>query len=520
MSQPAYNVLVVGSGSSGGTLAARLTEDPRRTVLLLEAGAIYQSVAALPHVLRDPADVSGGMPGSVHNWDLTGEFTDGFIAPVARGKGMGGSSSINAAYFMRGIPENFAEWAALGNTEWSYAKVLPFYRRMESEQDFPGDTEHHGTRGPIPVQREGKDRAPDFTSAFTAAALDLGFPLEEDKNGAGRGGVGPVPTNISQGLRVGSAVGYLIPNLGRPNLTVMGGVHVTRLLFDGMRCIGVEASVDGAVTQFHAEEVVLSAGALRTPQILMLSGIGPAQHLREHGIGVRVDSPGVGQNLMDHPKMSSTWTYDGGFPVMPGRNVMTSNLNWTSTGSSQVGDLEILPFVATRASMLGLGPELAAQNQDPAVQVSVMQEDSRGEVRLVSADPRGNPRLTWNFFREQSDRVRIREAMQVLYELYTSTPMRAIGARLLTLDKVDLTSHAAMDAWMVAHLNYAGHPSCTAKMGPETDPTAVADQYGKVRGVTSLRICDQSIFPKLTSRGPAATAIMLGERMSEFFAPA
>ncbi|WP_166459812.1 mycofactocin dehydrogenase MftG [Amycolatopsis pithecellobii] len=517
MSREEFDVIIVGSGSCGGALAARLTGDPDRRVLVLEAGAVYESVAALPQRVRDPADVSGGMPGSPHNWELTGEFADGFVAPVARGKVIGGSSSINAAYFIRGTKENFTEWAALGNDEWSYEKVLPFYKRSESEKDFPHDTEHHGTTGPIPVQREPIDRAPEFTRAFTDAAIGLGFPVEDDKNGPGSGGVGPVPTNISHGLRVSSAVGYLIPNLGRTNLTVKGGVQVTRVLFQGTRCIGVEASVEGRTQRFHARQTVLSAGALRTPQLLMLSGIGPARQLKEHGIEVLADVPGVGQNLMDHPKMSSPWTFSGTFPVLPGRNVMTSNLNWTAEGSGQAGDLEILPFVASRASMFRVDTDAVAMRV-PAVQVSVMQEDSRGEVTLASADPLGNPRMKWNFFQQESDRVRIREGMKVLDELFHSAPMRAIGAKLLSLDKTDLASNAAMDAWMISHLNYAGHPSCTCKMGPDTDPMAVVDQYGTVRGVENLRICDQSVFPKLTSRGPAATAYLLGERMSAFFA--
>ena len=511
-----FDVVIVGSGSSGGTLAGRLSENDQRTVLVLEAGLVYESVDALPPVLRDPADVSGGMPGSTHNWDLFGEFADGFTAPVARGKVMGGSSSINAAYFIRGTPANFDEWSALGNTEWGYEQVLPFLRRSESDKDFPQDARHHGTSGPIPVHREAVDRSPRFTEAFTAAAASLGFPFEQDKNGAGSGGVGPVPTNNFDGLRVGTAVGYLIPALGRPNLTVQGGAHVTRLLIEAGRCRGVEAVVDGRPQRFYAGEVVLCAGALRTPQLLMVSGLGPAEQLRPLGIKVLVDLCGVGQNLMDHPKMSTTWTFDGGFPPMPGRNVMTSNLNWTATGSAQEGDLEILPFVATRAAM-GLGSAADTVNLSPAVQVSVMQEDSRGEVRLISDDPFVAPRLTWNFFREESDRVRIREAMLTLRAIYGSASMRAIGARLLELDDEDLANDKAMDAWMRSHLNYAGHPSCTAKMGPESDPTTVVDQYGRVRGVEGLRICDQSAFPKLTSRGPAATAIMFGERMSAFF---
>lgn len=540
MAQDEFDVLIVGSGSAGGSLAARLTERAERNVLVLEAGSVYDSVESLPQSVKDPGDISNALPGSPQNWRLFGEPADGFNVPITRGKVMGGSSSINGAYFIRATRENFDEWVALGNDEWSYEKVLPFYKRTESEKDFGDDTTHHATDGPIPVQREPLDRAPEFTTAFTDGAMGLGFPLEEDKNATGIGGVGPVPANISRGIRVGTAVGYLIPALSRPNLSIKGGAHVTRLLFDGPRCIGVEALVDGQHQRFYANETVLSAGALRSPQLLMLSGLGPGDHLREHGIEVLVDLPGVGQNLMDHPEISSPWTFRGKHRTMPTRSAMTNSINWTAEGSSQTGDLEILPFVATPSAMMHLeasvlkhpaatlsmmrqtSPRLVMQQtrarRVPFVLISVMQADSRGQVTLTSADPLANPGLKWNFFREESDRRRFREGMKVLYELWHSPQMQAIGAKLLALGKDDLASDRAMDVWMTTHIFTPGHPSCTCKMGPDSDPTAVVDQYGRVRGVENLRVVDQSIFPKIPSRGPNATTIMLGDRMSEFFA--
>ena len=186
MAQEHYDVIVVGSGSCGGTMAARLSENPDRQVLVLEAGAIYDSLDALPPSVRDPGDISDALPGSAQNWELEGELREGVRRPVPRGKIMGGSSSINATYFVRGTPANFAEWADLGNDEWTYEKVLPSYIRSESDKDFPQDTTHHGTSGPIPVQREPNDRALDSMHAFTEAALSLGFPPEEDKNATGR----------------------------------------------------------------------------------------------------------------------------------------------------------------------------------------------------------------------------------------------------------------------------------------------------------------------------------------------
>lgn len=534
-----YDVIIVGSGSAGGVLAARLTENPDRRVLLLEAGATYDTIDGLPQSVRDPADMSNALPASPQNWGLFGKLTDDFTAPVARGKVMGGSSSINGAYFIRGTQNNFTEWASLGNDEWSYDKVLPFFKRSESEKDFVEDIEHHGTTGPIPVQREPTDRAPAFTNAFDEGAKSIGFPVEPDKNAAGAGGIGPVPTNIFRGLRVGSAAGYLIPNYNRPNLKILGSAYVMRLLLDGNKCTGVEVMVDGQRRTYHAEETVLSAGTARSPQLLMLSGIGPASHLSEHRIPVVVDSPGVGQHLMDHPEIATPWSFNGKHPAMPGRATLTSVLNWTADGSSQDGDLEILPFVSTPSAMMHLeasvakhplatlsmmrktSPRLVMQQARarrlPFVLIAVMQPESLGEVRLASSDPFVAPSLTWNMFREENDRTRFREGMRVLYELYDSAPMRDIGAKLEALDVRDLASDETMDAWMRSHIFTVGHMSCTCRMGPASDATAVVDQYGRVKGVQNLRVCDQSVFPKIPSRGPNATAIMLGERMSEFF---
>lgn len=536
--QAEYEVVIVGSGSSGGALAARLSEGGSRSVLVLEAGPVYSSVNELPGAVLDPADFSNALPGSANNWDLMGSLTDGVQAPIPRGKGLGGSSSINGAYFIRGLPENFDHWAALGNDQWSYEKVLPFFRRSESERDFPDD-ERHGTAGPIPVSREPDDRSPQFTAAFAQGALELGHRSEPDKNAPVGGGVGPVPMNINRGYRVGTALGYLIPSMSRPNLEVRGGAFAHRVLFEGGRAVGVEATVDGQLRTFRGAEVVLSAGAFRTPHLLMLSGIGPAAHLREKGVEVRVDLPGVGQGLTDHPELSTPWKVRGRYPATPGRGVLTSALHWTADGSEKPGDLEILPFVAAPASMMHLAgaarhpvatlammrktsPRLvisqARNARLPFVVIGLQQEDSRGTVTLASANPQDQPVLDWNLFAEESDTRRFREAVRVTEELFESKAMRAAGVSLLGLGREDTANDTALDDWVRKHLFTVGHASCTCRMGPDSDPDAVVDQQGRVRGVENLWICDQSIFPEIPSRGPNATAIMVGERMSEFFA--
>lgn len=532
-----YDVVIVGSGSTGAVLAARLSENPARSVLLLEAGSVYDRLDQFPQTVLDPSDESASMPGNPLNWGMLGTLVPGVQVPIPRGKGMGGSSSINGAYFQRGTRANFDDWVKLGNDEWAYEKVLPHYKRSETDHDFQNDV--HGVNGPVHVRREPADRAPEFTDAFTAACMDLGFGDEPDKNSGGTGGIGPVPMNIWNRQRQSTALVYLLPAMGRENLTVIGGAHARRVVLEGTRAVGVAAEVNGQRERFRGNEIVLSAGALRSPQLLMLSGIGPAAHLGEHGIDVVMDLPGVGSNLMDHPELSVQWEFSGKCKPHPGRGVLTSALNWTAQGSLQSDDLELLPFVATAGDMMRVtsmaknpkqalsaliksSPKFVIEQAKalgrPFIAIGLQQEDSRGTVRLASQNPADQPVIDWNLMAEENDRRRFREGIQVIFDIFASDAMRAIRGRLVNMTKDDLASAKSMDDWAMSHIFAVGHPSCTCRMGPHPEDGDVVDQYGRVHGIEGLRIADTSIFPKLISRGPNATAIMLGERIASFMA--
>jgi choline dehydrogenase len=531
-----YDVVIVGAGSTGGTLAARLTERSDRRVLVLEAGKTFTAADQLPRELLDPADISSSMPGHPSNWAFPGKLIEGFQMPIPRGKVMGGSSSLNGAYFERATESNFADWVALGNDEWSYEKVLPYYNRSETDHDFSGP--RHGTDGPISVIREPLDRSPVFTEAFTEASVGLGFELEEDKNEDGRGGVGPVPMNIDRGQRVSTALAYLLPAIGRDNLDVVGEALVSRVLFEGTRATGVEVTVGGQTRKVGAGTVVVAAGALRSPQLLMLSGVGPADHLKTHGVDLVLDLPGVGSNLTDHPEVSVAWTSAVKLPDMPGRGLLTSALNWTAEGSDRVSDLEILPFVSKLGDMINAESMLKRPIQSlkalrstslqmlraqakalgsPFIVISLMQEKSRGTVRLQSANPEDNPELFWNYFAEADDMRRLGEAVRRTQEIFASSAMTDAGAKLNDLEAADVATPEATESWIRAHLFGAGHPCCSCKMGPESDAMAVVDQRARVHGLENLMVADTSIFPEVPSRGPNATAIMVGEKLAETF---
>ncbi len=503
-----WDVVVVGAGTSGCVVAARLADAGRR-VLLLEAGADHGRPADFPPELRDLSRMAASVPGHPANWDLSGELYPGRTVPVPRGRVVGGSSTLNAGSFLRATRADLDGWAEAGNDLWSYDRVLPAFRRSEADQDF-GDRPDHGATGPIPVERPRTDHP--LATAFAEASAELGFPAEPDKNADGPPGHGPVPLNVAAGVRINTAMAYPSPRRGSPGLTVRGDPPARRVVLERGRAVGVQT--DGGVVR--AGEVVLSAGAVGSPHLLLLSGIGPAADLRAAGIEVAVDAPGVGADLTDHPHVYVGYRPADRTPSPPGRLPLHGVLHVTSEGSPMPGDLELLPWLTPFSRITG-GP---SDPSELVIGVGLQAEESRGRLALAGPDPAGPPLLEYRYLEAESDRRRMRDGVRLAVELLRTRALAPrVAERTGPPDDV-LTGNADLDRWVRAQLTTAIHLCGTAGMGPETDPGAVVDQLLRVRGVTGLRVVDTSVLPTAPSRGPAATAVMLGERAAELMVDA
>ena len=514
-----YDVVIVGGGAAGSVLASRLAEDENTSVLLLEAGQDYPDLANLPDEIKFGHTRYAESPDSEHNWALRGTITEeqGEIH-VAQGKVIGGGSSINGQAFQRGLPEDFDSWSALGNDEWSYDKVLPFFRKAERDADIRDD--FHGTDGPMPIRRRQSGAWPDIQKAFHAALTKVGFGTTEDTNGPNPSGIGVSPTNNLDGVRMSVAITHLNPMRHRLNLTVRGGVFVRKVLMKDLKAVGVEVESGGEVFNVEADRVVLSAGAIKSPHLLMLSGIGPEDQLKQFGIPIVHALPGVGQSLWNHLSTQITFKVKDGITLTSDVDAVHFGLHYTSQGSSEKNDMllrsssvveqrpERVPGLRTKYLTGDVPPDRVAR-----ISCTLGLPDGSGYVHLASADPAVQPAFNYRYLQHPNDTRRVREGLRFANSLLESDAYKDVADhRILPTDEV-LNDDDALDVWMRQTVGTSRHVSGTCRMGPDSDPMTVVDQYCRVKGVQGLWVVDASIMPRVPRSGGAhATVVMIGER--------
>jgi choline dehydrogenase len=525
-----YDYIIVGAGSAGCVLANRLGAKPELKILVVEAGGKDWWFNWKIHM---PAAFAYPLSNDRLNWYYHTEpepYLDGRRVYCPRGRVIGGSSSINGMCYIRGHARDYDRWAQAGLGGWSYADILPYFRKAEDHE--AGADDYHGVGGPLRVSHPRQENP--LYKAWLEAGRQAGYPITPDLNGYQQEGLGPMERTTRNGRRWSTAKAYLHPAVQRGNVTIASRALTHRVTFDGKRATGVEYSQGGRPIKARAaREVIVCGGSINSPQILMLSGVGPSDHLRQHGIGVVHDLPGVGENLQDHIE-----TYVQHrclqpitlYPVQknPLRQLLVG-IEWTflGTGLGATNHFEAGGFIRSRAGVEH--PDLqyhflpiAASYDGSATQpghgfqahVGPMRPTSRGHIKLKSADPRQAPAIQFNYMQTEQDRQEFRDGIKLTREIFAQKafdPYR--GPELAPGPEVK--TDAEIDAHLRRKAESAYHPSSTCKMGLESDKMAVVDAAARVHGLQGLRVVDASIMPNVVSGNLNAPTIMMAEKLAD-----
>jgi choline dehydrogenase len=525
--QENFDYVIVGAGSAGCVLSDRLTADGKNRVLLLEYGGSDRSI-----FIQMPSALSIPMNMKKYNWFYHTDpepNLDGRRMHTPRGKVLGGSSSINGLVYIRGNAQDFEGWSAQGAAGWAYRDVLPYFRRAETRQE--GGNEYRGDSGPLQT-RYGSVSNP-LHAAWLAAGVQAGYPSTSDVNGFQQEGFGRMDMTVDGGRRSSAANAYLRPALGRPNLRVLTHALATRIVFEGRKAVGVEYTHGGTTHRVRANrEVILSGGPINSPQLLKLSGVGPPEELRAHGIPVIHELPGVGENLQDHLEFYFQVASKEPITLYSSINLWNRALigaRWLlrKDGLGATNHFETCGFIRSRAGVpypdiqyhflpmaVAYDGSTLAQEHGFQAHVGPMRSKSRGWVRLASANPLDKPHILFNYLSEPDDWTEMRACVRLTREIFAQAAFDRYRGREIQPGK-DVQSDEQIDAFIRAKVESAYHPSCSCKMGAPQDRMAVVDPDTRVYGLEGLRVVDSSIMPSVTTGNLNAPTIMLAEKAAD-----
>jgi choline dehydrogenase len=522
--------VIIGSGSAGAAMADRLSEDGKNSVLVLEYGG-----TDLGPFIQMPAALSYPMNMGLYDWGFETDpepHLGGRRLKCPRGKVIGGSSSINGMVYVRGHARDFDHWAEAGAEGWSYADVAPYFDRMESWHDsgHGGDPDWRGNRGPLHVTR-GPRRNPLYR-AFVEAGRQAGFELTSDYNGEKQEGFGPMEQTVWKGRRWSTANAYLRTALKRSNCGLVG-CFARRIIIEGGRAAEVEIERGGRIETVRARrEVIVAASSINSPKLLMLSGIGPAAHLAEHGIEVIADRPGVGQNLQDHLELYIQQTCIQPITLFKHWNLISKAVigaQWLffKTGLGTSNQFESAAFIRSKPGVeypdvqfhflpmaIRYDGTAASEGHGYQAHVGPMRSPSRGRVALRSANPRDKPSILFNYMSRAEDWDDFRHCVRVTREIFAQAAFEPYRGKEI-LPGEALQTDDQLDGFIREHAESAYHPSGSCRMGSVSDPKAVVDPHCRVIGVEGLRVADSSIFPRIPNGNLNAPSIMVGEKASD-----
>ena len=527
MSKESFDYVIVGAGSAGCVLADRLTADGTRRVLVLEYGGSDRSI-----FIQMPSALSIPMNMPKYNWFYHTEpepHLNGRRMHTPRGKVLGGSSSINGLVYIRGNPLDFERWAGEGAAGWSYRDVLPYFIRAEAREE--GGNEYRGAAGKLHT-RYGTLSNP-LHAAWLAAAREAGYPHTRDVNGFQQEGFGRMDMTVGHGRRCSASNAYLRPAMSRPNLKVVTHALATRVVFEGRRARALEYSRGGATHRVEVNaEVILCGGPVNSPQLLKLSGVGPAAELRGLGIDVVHDLPGVGENLQDHLEFYFQVACKEPITLYSSLNLWSRALigaRWLlrKDGLGATNHFETCGFIRSRPGIrypdiqyhflpmaVAYDGSTLAKEHGFQAHVGPMRTKSRGWVRLASADPRDKPRIFFNYLSQPDDWTEMRACVRLTREIFAQRAFDRYRGREIQ-PGADVQSDEQIDEFIRAKVESAYHPSCSCKMGGDGDPLAVVDPETRVRGVEGLRVVDSSIMPSITTGNLNAPTIMIAEKAAD-----